>query len=70
MRRRLPVRLVIVTLASLAVIESGCRSVEPRLQRGGDEEGPAIPRFSRKGVPDSVILRPQTEGGFGAGPLQ
>ena len=62
-------RLCMIALIALAVADLGCRSAETRTTRTEDD-GPAVPRFAKSGVPDSVMLRPQTEGGFGSGSLQ
>ena len=69
MRFRVP-RLFAFALVALALIASGCRSADPRPTQRDEESSATVPRFSKSGVPDSVILRPQTDGGFGSGPLQ
>ena len=61
-------RLSMILPAILALVGSGCRSSEPSLKRSSADGPPPPARFSRTGVPDSMILKPQTDGGFGSGP--
>lgn len=64
---RLTTRSALVIVTSLCVFaDTGCSSAETRV-KPPREDAPYIPRFSRKGVPDSVILKPEVDGGYGSG---